>query len=526
MSEQKSIFSNDPSENNIDNQIDIKLQNRQEEFTNESNLTDIKKRVIDHSLSLSNDARSRLFKNKRLQAKISLNVTQSLESKLTIPKDFYQLCQNTEINPSMLQEIVTCFRTNDIQTKYKGLVGLRKILSLPTNPPFQEIIDLQLVPEFISLLGNSYPEFEYEALWCLTNISSGTSDQANSILVKGGLEKIMNLMNSKIEEVQHQAIWALGNLAGDSSKIRDSIINQGGYDRLLNVFSTTNNKNIVKQCVWALSNFFRVKPIMSYEYVHKSLDYILKSINLYFDDDELLVDACWILSSMSENYKKIIKDILNSNILPKLILCLQKDNATIVISCLRIVGNIAAGDANQTQMLLDNGILDKLKLTIFHKKKSIRKESAWIISNIASGTQRQIETLIEQQFMPLLTEVINNDEVEIQREVIWAICNLTSVEKNEYIETLFKQGIVDVICKCLHNSEAKHLAVSLEALGNLLSYGKKYAEAHGGDNPVVQKIEQLGMFDKLESLQLYPVEVVYEKVIKLLETYFDTENAN
>jgi len=32
------------------------------------------------------------------------------------------------------------------------------------------------------------------------------------------------------------------------------------------------------------------------------------------------------------------------------------------------------------------------------------------------------------------------------------------------------------------------------------------------------------MFDVLESLQYHPVEVVYEKTIKLLENYFDTEN--
>ena len=36
--------------------------------------------------------------------------------------------------------------------------------------------------------------------------------------------------------------------------------------------------------------------------------------------------------------------------------------------------------------------------------------------------------------------------------------------------------------------------------------------------------ERLGIFDRLEKLQLHPVEIVYEKVLKLLETYFDVEN--
>ena len=250
--------------------------------------------------------------------------------------------------------------------------------------------------------------------------------------------------------------------------------------------------------------------------------FLSPTINLYFEDNELLVDATWTLSAMSEAHKKSIKEIIDSNILPKLLECLKRDNQIIILSCLRIIGNIAAGDANQTQMLLDIGVLNYLKDTIFHNKKSIRKETAWIISNIAAGTQRQIESLIEAGFLPILMKVMTNDEVEIQRESIWAICNLTSVEKKEYVETIFNQGIVEVICKCLKNKDPKHLAVSLEALSNLLAHGKKFSQ--GGENPVVEQVEKLGMFDVLENLQFHPVEIVYEKVIKLMETYFDTEN--
>ena len=34
----------------------------------------------------------------------------------------------------------------------------------------------------------------------------------------------------------------------------------------------------------------------------------------------------------------------------------------------------------------------------------------------------------------------------------------------------------------------------------------------------------MGMFDVLENLQYHPVEVVYEKTLKILETYFETES--
>jgi importin subunit alpha-1 len=93
------------------------------------------------------------------------------------------------------------------------------------------------------------------------------------------------------------------------------------------------------------------------------------------------------------------------------------------------------------------------------------------------------------------------------------------------MEYLINQGILELICHCLKLKDAKYIAVSIEGLGNLLSFGKQYYTVDG-KNLILQKLEQLGMYDVLENLQCHPVEVVYEKTIKLLETYFETENQN
>lgn len=93
------------------------------------------------------------------------------------------------------------------------------------------------------------------------------------------------------------------------------------------------------------------------------------------------------------------------------------------------------------------------------------------------------------------------------------------------MEKILNDGILELICHCLKSNDAKYIAVSLEALGNLLSFGKSYYMLNG-KNLIVKKIEELGMFDILENLQFHPVEIVYEKTIKLLEAYFETENQN
>ena len=521
---QNSLFNPSSSNaNSQENQIESKFQNRQEKFQNEENFAQIKEKTMTKELSLGQDNRNKIFMQRRLKKKINSEPIEFLKNKLSIPSDIYEKCDKMPIELKQFNEIISAFRTNDIIQKYTGLVGIRKLLSIQSNPPIQELIDVGIIPELISLLENSPCEFQYEALWCLTNIATGTSDQANIIVVKGGIPKIINLMDSNIEELKDQATWTIGNLASDSTKIRDILIKEKAFDKILTLMASTSQEKLIKNCTWAIANFCRVKPPPPYEYMKKSIKIIARAIVNLNNDTEFLTDACFIFSFMTEHYKETINDLLDIEIIPQIIKILDSvDVQYVQLSCLRVVGNIASGNANQTQQLLDWGILDCLKKTIFNAKKSIRKESAWIISNIAAGTQKQIETLISQNFLPLLDQVIKNDDIEIKKEAIWAVCNLTSVENEEYLKKILEQGILKIICDCLKMDDAKFLAVCLEAFGNLLAFGKK--RNPNGPNEIVLEVEKMGMFDLLEKLQYHPVETVFEKTLKLLETYFDVEN--
>ncbi len=518
-----SLLFNSNNMNNGDSQendIESKLQKRNEDFANEENFSKIKESAMTNELSLGQNFRNKIFMQRRIKQNIIIESTQSLKNKLTIPLEWYEQCNNMTVELSKFQEIINAFHSQDIKQKYGGLVGIRKLLSLPSSP-IQELIDIGIIPELIALLDNSPAEFQYESLWCLTNIASGTSDQANSIVVKGGIPKIIKLMDSSIEELKNQATWIIGNLASDSPKIRDSLIREKVFDKLLTILASTNQPQLIKQCNWAMSSFFRVKPIPPYELVKKSIKMIARAMVMLPKDTEFLTDACFMLSFMTEHYKSTIKDLIELELVPNIIKCLDIDVQYIQLSCLRVVGNIASGNANQTQRLIEWDVLDYLKKTIFNQKKNIRKESAWIISNIAAGTQKQIETLISQNFLPILDESIQKDEPEIKKECIWAVCNLTSVENDEFIKKILEQGILRIICNCLKMEDARYLAVSLEAFTNLLNFGKKSNPS--GPNPIVVEIEKMGMCDILEKLQYHPVEIVYEKTLKLLEAFFEVQ---
>jgi len=510
------------SGNNQDNDIESKLQERQKHFMNEEDIDKIKEEAITNELSIGQNFRNKIFMQKRLKKTINVEATQNLKNKLTIPQELFDKCEKMNVEISKFPDIIAAFRSQDVAQKYTGLVGIRKLLSLQKSP-IQELIDFGITSELISLLDNSPPEFQYEALWCLTNIATGTSDQANSIVVKGGIPKILKLMDSPIEELKIQATWIIGNLASDCQKIRDSLIKDKAFDKLITILASTNQKQLLKQATWAIGNFFRIKPYPPFDVVKKCIKMVARAMMMFEENEnDFLTDSCFILYFMTENYKDTIKELLDINIIPKIIKNLDINVPYIQINSLRIVGNIASGNANQTQLLIDWGLLNYLKKTIFNSKKQIRKESAWIISNIAAGTQKQIETLITQDFLPILSQAIKTDNTEIKRECIWAVCNLTSVENTEYIKKILNQGILGIICDCLKMEDAKYLAVCLEAFGNLLAFGRK--NNPDGPNIIVNEVEKMGMFDVLEKLQYHPVEIVYEKTLKLLETYFETQN--
>jgi importin subunit alpha-1 len=264
------------------------------------------------------------------------------------------------------------------------------------------------------------PEFKFEALWSIANVASGTSDQTQSIINKGGIQKLIALIDYPIQEIQEQAIWATGNIAGDSVKVRDRVISLGGLEKIIKYLSTAERESLIKHCVWAISNFCRSKPPPEYDALKPCIDFVIGGF-YKVDDNEYVIDACWILSYLSEAYKKSLKKILDTQCLPKLFsyleylypLIFSRQILFIQLPILRIVGNLVAGNAQQTQKAIDAGILPYLLRTMFHEKRAVRKETCWIISNIAAGTQIQIEALIINNFLPVMTSVVKNDDPEV-----------------------------------------------------------------------------------------------------------------
>lgn len=94
---------------------------------------------------------------------------------------------------------------------------------------------------------------------------------------------------------------------------------------------------------------------------------------------------------------------------------------------------------------------------------------------------------------------------------------------------LVSQGCIKPMCDLLEGTDPRVVTVCLEGLENILKVGEadKIMGNTGGVNLYAQMIDDVEGLDKIENLQNHDNTEIYEKAVKILETYWldeDDEN--
>lgn len=263
-----SLFTNAVLENkNTEDQSDEKMNRRADLYKVGNTIDDVKEANLNVELNRRKNNLESEIERRRKQKHtcVPISYGQSLFEVMTIDKETYDLGCKISVSIQDLDGIIQKLSSPNAGDQYLALVGIRKLLALPHNAPIQQIIDRGLVFNLVGSLDSVYPEFVFEACTSLTSICSGNSDQANVVLQKGGAQKFIQLCDMKYFEIQEQAILGIGNLASDGVSIRDRLIQMGALDKIKFYLHTSERVSLIKNCLFALTNFFKGVPAPQYE---------------------------------------------------------------------------------------------------------------------------------------------------------------------------------------------------------------------------------------------------------------------
>lgn len=248
-------------------------------------------------------------------------------------------------------------------------------------------------------------------------------------------------------------------------------------------------------------------------------------------DDEVLIDACWAISYLSDGSNDKIQAVIEAGIPRRLVELLMHASTSVQTPALRSVGNIVTGDDVQTQVIINCGALTALLSLLSSQKDGIRKEACWTISNITAGNSTQIQAVVDANIIPPLIHLLSNGDFKTRKEACWAISNATSggLQKPDQIRYLVSQGCIKPLCDLLACPDNKIIQVALDGLENILKVGEMDKEAadnrstEGQVNRYALFIEEAGGMEKIHDCQNNANEEIYMKAYNIIERYFSDE---
>uniref|UniRef100_A0A672JET9 Importin subunit alpha n=1 Tax=Salarias fasciatus TaxID=181472 RepID=A0A672JET9_SALFA len=396
-------------------------------------------------------------------------------------------CLPFQISCTSLEDIVRDVNSDSIPSQIRGCQAARKLLS-ERDSSINEIINAGLLSCFVAFLSmDDEPTLQFEAVWVLTNITSGTSWHTKRVMDHGAVPAFISLLSSPMLHISEQAVWAVSNIAG---KLLTS-----NLFRLIHAVERRDacfsKLDFLHNLAWTLSNLCRSKnPYLPGSVVQQMLPSLIMFLHL--SDKNILSQVCWAFCYLSDGENNRIEVVLRTGIIPRLMELLNHEDTYVVI---------------------DAGCLEVLPKLLRHSKSSVQKEAAWALSNIAAGPSKQIQQLINCGLFAPLVELLRSGYFKSQREAVWVVKNITIRGTMDQMIFVIRIGALEAIIRLLQVPDAKVVMVILDTINNLVMAAEKSGETEG----VCRLIKELGGFAHIEMLQNHENVVLRKAASYLLD---------
>jgi len=438
-------------------------------------------------------ARTLKFKKRQKEFQKAQGLVQNKALKLLIDQELKK-----DPNNSNFSSFVDDINSDDRFRKHTGIIGLRKLLCQEQNPPIQKALDAGVVPKLIEFAKlEDEPQLILESIWNITNIASGSHHQTIALVQQGTIIYLVKKLRHPNLKIAEQAIWALGNIAGDSPELRDAVLKWGAIYPLIKCMNTTKKAQVIKHGAWMLSNLCRGRPLPKLPFVQAAIEPLCAVFKTSLDN-ETITETAWALPTLLDN-SSLVDRFLATGTGPSLINHLKNPQVSVLIPCLRAIGNIISGTDLQTEALLSNpDLIPILMMLIISPRTSVRREVGWILSNIAAGrNSHYLQILGNPHYFEQILMLVYNDVNDVKREALWILGNaINNPISFKELDKPTQIKILECFIFSLDNPDKKALSVSLEGIKCMLSEENKNITDQGDQRVIFQALQKTSVREK------------------------------
>ena len=193
---------------------------------------------------------------------------------------------------------------------------LRKILQEGDKTLIQKVIDLNLVPVLIQLMGDiNEPHLVLESSWCVVNLALGDYKQVESMISNGLYQATHKVICNPHEKIFEQGAWIIANVSSEDERHKKEFLNLGCHFPMMEKLQSghpVNDKKVIEYSLWSLSNLCR-----GVEYFAKEACIpLFVKILLTQSDPEMLSNALLPLADLMND--TLMNNLIQHNILKRI----------------------------------------------------------------------------------------------------------------------------------------------------------------------------------------------------------------
>jgi len=375
-----------------------------------------------------------------------------------------------------------------LKPRLQALQRCRAILSNCNEETMNNIVSNQPFLFMLhQLLTSKYSELQLEAAWCITNIAAMRED-----VVAFCIPTLVNLLSGSMTDVilQEQCVWALGNISLGSvvnSNIPYStvVIQNGLVPHLVNLIRACRVNEIVKTCLWCISNLIKNELMHEKTAIEVNKQGIWNALGSLYDpimylllkrqltDEEMIVDLLFALSYLTALQIQLMEEqtriMLEQVGLVSIKYLDRNGNSKPII---RMLGNIFS-KCNLFSMLSQDHSLQLMSLLMNIECKD--KEWCYMMSNISSH-EEIVDVLVgEFHLMPIMYDLLipmlkgqNEPTLDHIREVVITLINLMTACQNKHLSWQIVDTIQLYVAPLFQHDQDGEFWVVLEGFLNYL----------------------------------------------------------